>query len=283
MKIGLGLFPTDYSMRPAPLGRALEERGFESLFVVEHTHNPASRRTPYPAGGPLPSIYWESYEPFTFLAQVAAVTERLQIGTGVCLVPEHHPIALAKRVASLDSLSNGRFLFGIGAGWNAEELENHGVAFADRWRVLRESVLAMKACWTEKEASYQGRFVRFDPVWVEPKPARKPHPPILIGAASKWAIERVVEFADGWMPIAGQPGFEERIAQLDALCAQKGRDRRTIDVSVFAAPATRAELERLKALGVNRVVAVLPTLPEADSLRVLDGYAELVRWGRELA
>jgi probable F420-dependent oxidoreductase len=282
MKIGVGLFPTDYSMRPVPLGRALEERGFESLFVVEHTHIPASRRTPYPAGGPLPSIYWESYEPFTFLAQVAAVTERLQIGTGVCLVPEHHPIALAKRVASLDSLSNGRFLFGIGAGWNAEELENHGVGFGQRWRVLRESVLAMKRCWTEKEASYQGEFVKFDPVWVEPKPVRKPHPPILIGAASKWAIERVVEFADGWLPIAGAPGFEERLAQLDALCAQTGRDRKSIDVSVFAAPTGRAELERLKRLGVNRVIAVLPTLAESESLKVLDGYAELVRWGREL-
>jgi probable F420-dependent oxidoreductase len=282
MKVGLGLFPTDYSMRPAPLGRALEQRGFESLFVVEHTHIPASRRTPYPAGGPLPSIYWESYEPFTFLAQVAAVTETLQIGTGVCLVPEHHPIALAKRVASLDSLSNGRFWFGIGAGWNAEELENHGVRFGDRWRVLRESVLAMKACWTEKEASYQGEFVRFDPVWVEPKPARKPHPPILIGAASRWAIERVVEFADGWMPIAGQPGFEERLAQLNDLCDRKGRDRKSIHVSVFAAPTGKAELERLQKLGVDRVIAILPTLPEADSLKVLDGYADLVRWGREL-
>ena len=282
MKIGVGLFPTEYSMRPAPLGRALEQRGFESLFVVEHTHIPASRRTPYPAGGPLPSIYWESYEPFTFLAQVAAVTEKLQIGTGVCLVPEHHPIALAKRVASLDSLSHGRFMFGIGAGWNAEELENHGVAFGNRWKVLRESVLAMKACWTEKDASYQGEFVKFDPVWVEPKPARKPHPPILIGAASKLAIERVVEFADGWMPIAGAPGFEERLAQLDALCAKKGRARSSIDVSVFAAPTAKDQVAKLRDQGVNRVIAILPTLPESDSLKVLDGYADLVRWGKEL-
>jgi len=282
MKIGVGLFPTDYSMRPVPLGRALEERGFESLFVVEHTHIPASRRTPYPAGGPLPSIYWESYEPFTFLAQVAAVTQKLQVGTGICLVPEHHPIALAKRVASLDSLSNGRFLFGIGAGWNAEELENHGVAFKDRWRVLEESVQAMKACWTEKDASYQGKFVKFDPVWVEPKPVRKPHPPILIGAASKWAIQRVVAFADGWMPIAGAPGFDDQLKQLNDECARKGRDPKSIDISVFAAPAGKDELGKLKAQGVNRVIAILPTLPEDQSLRVLDGYADLVRWGKEL-
>jgi len=140
----------------------------------------------------------------------------------------------------------------------------------------------MKACWTEKEASYQGKFVKFDPVWVEPKPARRPHPPILIGAASKWAIERVVEFADGWMPIAGQPGFEERLAQLDALCKQKGRDRRSIDVSVFAAPTGKDQVAKLKEQGVNRVIAILPTLPESDSLKVLDGYADLVRWGKEL-
>ncbi len=282
MKIGLALFPTDYSMRPTRLGRAMEERGFESLFVVEHTHIPASRRTPYPPGGPLPSIYWESYEPFTFLAQVAAVTEKLQIGTGICLVPEHHPIALAKRVASLDSLSNGRFLFGIGAGWNAEELENHGVAFKDRWRVLEESVAAMKACWTQKEASYQGEFVKFDAVWVEPKPARKPHPPILIGAASKWAIQRVVAFADGWMPIAGVPGFTDQLKQLDEECAKKGRARSSIDVTVFAAPTGKSELAELQRLGVNRVVAVLPPVADAEALKVLDGYAELLKWGKEL-
>ena len=282
MKIGLALFPTDYSMRPTRLGRAMEERGFESLFVVEHTHIPASRRTPYPPGGPLPSIYWESYEPFTFLAQVAAVTEKLQIGTGICLVPEHHPIALAKRVASLDSLSNGRFLFGIGAGWNAEELENHGVAFKDRWRVLEESVHAMKACWTQKDASYQGEFVKFDSVWVEPKPARKPHPPILIGAASKWAIQRVVAFADGWMPIAGVPGFTDQLKQLDEECAKKGRARSSIDVTVFAAPTGKSELAELQRLGVNRVVAVLPPVADAEALKVLDGCAELVKWGKEL-
>jgi probable F420-dependent oxidoreductase len=280
MKIGVSNFPTAYSMAAVPLARALEERGFESLFVVEHTHIPASRRTPYPLAPELPSIYWESYEPFTFLAQAAAVTARLQIGTGVCLVPEHHPIALAKRVASLDSLSNGRFLFGVGAGWNAEELENHGVAFPDRWKVLRESVLAMKACWTQKDAEYHGRFVDFDPVWVEPKPTRKPHPPILIGAASKWAIERVVEFGDGWLPTP-VPEFEERLAQLDALCAERGRDRREIDVTLFTAVDGPGQLAELAAKGVNRVVLGLPTVPEAEALKVLDGYLPVLEWARQ--
>jgi probable F420-dependent oxidoreductase len=280
MKIGLSNFPTDYSIRAVPLARAAEERGFESLFVVEHTHIPASRRTPYPMGGDLPSIYWESYEPFTFLAQAAAVTERLNIGTGICLVPEHHPIALAKRVASLDSLSNGRFLFGIGAGWNAEELENHGVQFEDRWKVLREHILAMKACWTDKEAQFHGRYVDFDPVWVEPKPTRQPHPPILIGASSKWAIERIVEYADGWLPVL-VPEFDERLAQLHRLCEEHDRDPASIDVTVFA-PPEKATIEQLHGKGVNRVVFGLETQPEAESLGWLDNQIEIVEWAQRL-
>ncbi len=279
MHIGISTFPTDYSIAAVTLARAAEDRGFESLFVVEHTHIPASRRTPYPPGGDLPSIYWESYEPFTFLAQVAAVTQHLNIGTGICLVPEHHPIDLAKRVASLDSLSRGRFLFGVGAGWNAEELENHGVAFADRWAVLEEHIKAMKACWTEKDAEFHGEFVNFDPIWVEPKPARKPHPPILIGASSKWAIERVVAFADGWLPVM-MPDFDARLAQLDALCDRRGRKRSDIDVSVFAAPSDRQVLEDLAHKGVDRVIALLPTLDESASLAWLDAQAPLVDWAR---
>jgi probable F420-dependent oxidoreductase len=282
MHVGLAIFPTNYSIRAVPLARALEERGFESLFVVEHTHIPASRRTPYPMGGDLPSMYWESYEPFTFLAQAAAVTERLKVGTGICLVPEHHPIALAKRVASLDSLSNGRFLFGIGAGWNAEELENHGVRFADRWKVTDESIRAMKECWTKKAASFHGKFVSFDPVWVEPKPAQKPHPPILIGASSKWAIERVAEYGDGWLPILGSFDLAASLAQLERACEKRGRDRRTLSVSVFGAPPDKAALEKLAKQGVGRVLTGIPPVPEADALKLLDQQAELVAWARDL-
>jgi probable F420-dependent oxidoreductase len=280
MKIGLSNFPTDTSIRAVPLARAAEERGFESLFVVEHTHIPASRRTPYPMGGDLPSIYWESYEPFTFLAQAAAVTERLKVGTGICLVPEHHPLALAKRVASLDSLSNGRFLFGIGAGWNAEELENHGVAFEDRWKVLREHILAMKACWTDKAAEYHGTYVDFDPVWVEPKPVSRPHPPILIGASSKWAIERIVEYADGWLPIM-MPDFDERLAQLRQLCETHDRDPASIDITVFGMP-DKGLIEQLHSKGINRVVFGLETQPEAESLTWLDEQVEIVEWAQGL-
>ena len=281
MKIGLSNFPTEYSISAVALARAAEERGFESLWVVEHTHIPASRRTPYPIGGDLPSIYWESYEPFTFLAQAAAVTTDLRVGTGICLVPEHHPIALAKRVASLDALSGGRFLFGVGAGWNAEELENHGVAFGDRWKVLREHVLAMKACWTEKDAEYHGRFVDFDPVWVEPKPVQKPHPPIYIGASSTWAMERIVEYGDGWLPVP-VPEFDERLALLNRLCEERGRDRSEIDVCLMTVVDSADTLAGIRDKGVNRAILSLPTLGEDEALRVLDGYANVVEWAKEI-
>lgn len=281
MRIGISNFPTAYSMSAVRLAQALETRGFESLWVVEHTHIPASRRTPYPLGTELPSIYWESFEPFTFLAQAAAVTERLRVGTGICLVTEHHPIALAKRAASLDVLSGGRFLFGVGAGWNAEELENHGVAFADRWKVLREHVLAMKACWTEKDAEFHGQFVNFDPVWVEPKPVSQPHPPVLIGASSPWAMDRIAEYADGWLPVL-VPEFDERLAELKRRCEVRGRDFAQIDISVMAMVADEGTLERLKGKGVNRVILSLPTLPEEESLQVLDSYLPVLEWARSL-
>ncbi|MFI5315004.1 MAG: LLM class F420-dependent oxidoreductase [Myxococcota bacterium] len=276
MEVGLSIFPTAYSISPVRLAKEAEARGFESLFMIEHTHIPASRRTPYPLGGNLPSIYWESYDPFVALSQAAAVTTQLRVGTGICLVPEHHPLALAKRIASLDSLSNGRFIFGIGAGWNAEELENHGVAFKDRWAVTRESILAMKEVWTKKDASFHGVHVNFDAVWSEPKPVQKPHPPILIGASSEQAIERVAEYADGWMPIMGSCDLAARKQQLEAACAKRRRDAKKLDISVFAAPTAPGELEKLAKLGVRRVILPLPTQDEAKILAILDGYAPLV-------
>lgn len=281
MHIGLSTFPTTYAISAVQLAREAEERGFDSLWVVEHTHVPASRRTPYPMGGELPSIYWESFEPFTYLAQVAAVTSKLRIGTGICLVPEHHPITLAKRVASLDALSNGRFLFGVGGGWLAEELENHGVAFKDRWRVLRECVLAMQACWTEQDAEFHGEFVDFDPVWVEPKPVTKPHPPVYIGATSTWAMERIAEYAQGWYPVH-VPEFDERLAQLTEACKQRGRSIADIDITLLTMISSADQLAELKAKGVNRIVLSLPTADATESLQVLDGYANVVEWANQL-
>ncbi len=281
MRIGISNFPTSYSIHPTDLGRALEERGFESLFVVEHTHIPASRETPYPLGGELPSIYWEAYEPLTYLAQVAAVTEKLQIGTGVLLAAQHHPIALAKRIASLDSLSNGRVLLGVGGGWLAEEMRNHGFEFKDRWAILREHVLAMKACWTQKDAQFHGKFVNFDPVWVEPKPSRRGGPPILIGATSSWALKRIAEYADGWYPIV-MPNFDAQLAELKQHVEARGRSMREIDITVVHQPADKAALAALRDKGVNRVVLSLPTVSRDEAMKVLDAYAPMVEWAKSL-
>lgn len=279
MHIGISNFPTDYSIRAVELGRALEERGFESLWVVEHTHIPASRETPYPLGGELPSIYWEAYEPLTYLAQAAAVTDRLKLGTGVLLVAQHHPIALAKRVATLDSLSDGRVLLGVGGGWLPEEMRNHGFDFKDRWAILREHVLAMKQCWTEKDAAFHGRFLDFDPVWVEPKPARRGGPPVLIGATSPWALKRIAEYADGWYPIM-TPEFDAQLEQLKQHVAQRGRSMNEIDVTVLTHPESKAALEALRDKGVNRVVLSLPTGSRDEALKVLDAYAPVVEWAK---
>ncbi|MGK0258953.1 MAG: putative F420-dependent oxidoreductase [Candidatus Azotimanducaceae bacterium] len=277
MKIGLSTFPTTYSMPATELATAMEDRGFDSLWVVEHTHVPASRRTPYPMGGELPSIYWEAYEPFTFLAQVAAVTQNLKIGTGVCLAAQHHPLTLAKRVASLDAISGGRFLFGVGAGWLGEEMENHGFRFEDRWAILREHVLAMQACWTQKDAEFHGKYVNFDAVWVEPKPVSSPHPPVYIGATSTWAMQRIAEYAQGWYPVH-VPEFDERLVQLREECAKRGRDISEIDITLLTQPESQDQIAELEAKGVNRIVMGLPTGDANESLKVMDGYQQVLEW-----
>src|SRR5258706_7478302 len=202
MHIGICMFATDYAIRADELARAAEERGFESLFVPEHTHIPASRRTPSRVGGQLPKEYSHTYDPFVSLMAAAAVTTRLKIGTGICLIIERDTITTAKEVASLDALSGGRFLFGIGAGWNAEEMENHGTEFKTRFKKMEEQVRAMKEIWTKDVAEFHGRFVNFDPIWSWPKPAQKPHPPVLLGGESGYTLQRVVDFCEGWFPRA---------------------------------------------------------------------------------
>src|SRR2546421_5527783 len=182
MKYGVAIFPTDYAIRPDQVAREAEQRGFESIFFPEHTNIPTSRRTPFPRGGNLPSEYSHTIDPFVAMTMAAAATKNLKLATGICLVIERDPIVLAKEVASVDLVSNGRLIFGIGGGWNAEEMENHGTTFKSRWKLLRERIEAMKQIWTCEEASYQGEFVRFDPIWSWPKPVQKPHPPILLGS-----------------------------------------------------------------------------------------------------
>src|SRR5437016_11340399 len=203
MKFALAIFPTEDTQEPGELARMAEERGFESLHFPEHTHIPASRRTPYPAGGELPRQYSRTYDPFVALTAAAAATERILLATGICLVIERDPIITAKEVASLDHLSEGRFLFGVGAGWNREEMENHGTDPHRRFSLMRERIEAMKAIWTEDEAEYHGQHVSFDPIWSWPKPVQEPHPPVLVGGNGKKVLDRVVACGDEWMPDRG--------------------------------------------------------------------------------
>ena len=227
MDFGVMMFPTDYSVPPDEVARMTEERGFESLFFPEHTHIPASRETPYPAGGELPPEYSHTYDPFVACTSAAAATERLRVGTGICLVIERDPITTAKEVASVDRLSGGRFLFGVGAGWNREEMANHGTDPGRRFGVMRERVEAMKEIWMRDEASYHGAHVNFDAIWAWPKPVQRPHPPIIVGGNGERVLERVVAFGDEWMPnrVKDPEDLGERINRLAELATEAGRPR----------------------------------------------------------
>ena len=277
MKIGIMLYSTDYAMRPDDFAVACEERGFESLWLPEHTHIPASRRTPFPGGGDLPRDYWHILDPFLGLTAAAAVTKTIKLATGVCLVTERDPIVLAKEVATLDLLSNGRFLFGIGAGWNAEEMENHGTAFEQRWKVLEERVEAMQACWTQDDAEYHGKHVDFDPIWSWPKPVQKPHPPIVMGAASPWGRERVARFCDGWVPLPAQmQNIEHDLADLNARLERHGRKAGDIEISFFWAPEDAEQLKAYAGLGVDRAILGCPAAGRDETLALLDRHAALM-------
>jgi probable F420-dependent oxidoreductase len=276
MFFGVSMFPTDYAIRPDDLARETEARGFESIWFPEHTHIPASRRTPWPGGGDLPKEYWHTHDPFVALTAAAMVTKTLKLGTGICLIIERDPITTAKEVASLDFLSEGRFLFGIGGGWNAEEMENHGTNFKTRWRLLREQILAMKEIWTKDSAEFHGEFVNFDPVWAFPKPVRKPHPPVLMGGDGPRTLDRVVEFCDGWMPIGYRiEGLPEKLAALAGKAEAAGRDPKSISVTIFGAKPDRATLEGFAKAGVERAIFMLPAADRDATLPLLDKYAAL--------
>jgi probable F420-dependent oxidoreductase len=279
MHYGTVMFPTEYAIAPDELARAMEERGFESVWFPEHTHIPASRRSPWPGGGDLPREYWSSYDPFVALMAAGAATKRLKLGTGICLVIERDPITTAKEVATLDRLTGGRVLFGIGGGWNAEEMENHGTVFKSRMRLLRERVLAMKEIWTKKEPEFHGDFVNFDKIWADPKPIQRPHPPIYIGGDAATTFDRVVEFGDGWMPVMrptqGQNPLD-KIPLLRERLKQAGRDPKTAPVSIFFAPPKKEGLEKLAVAGVDRAVFGLPSEGRESVLPRLDALAKLI-------
>jgi probable F420-dependent oxidoreductase len=278
MHVGVHMFATEYAIHVGELARAAEQRGFESLFLPEHTHIPKNRRSPWPGGPNLPQEYWHTHDPFVALAIAAGATSTLKLGTGICLIIERDTITTAKCVASLDVLSGGRFLFGIGGGWNAEEMEHHGTEFKSRFAKLGEQVLAMKEIWTKDEAEFHGRFVNFDPIWAHPKPAQKPHPPVLLGGETGHTLQRVVDFCDGWLP-RGRGGFDigPSLADLRTRAAKAGRNMKTISVTVFGASADREVLDRYADLGVTRVTFGLPSKDRETVLPLLDQYAKLIR------
>ena len=277
MKIGIYIFATDYTIRIDELAREAEERGFESLFIPEHTHIPASRRSPWPGGPELPREYWHTLDPFVALGYAAAATSTIRLGTGICLLTERDPIVNAKEAATLDLLSGGRFELAIGAGWNAEEMENHGTAFATRFRVMSERARAMKVIWAEEEPEFHGEFVDFDPIWSWPKPVQSPNPPILVGGETDYTLRRVVEWADGWFP-RGRGGFDpaEGMARLKRIADEAGRSMDTINVSLFGVEPNRAALDRAAEAGATRAILGLPSNDRDDVMRRLDRHAELL-------
>jgi probable F420-dependent oxidoreductase len=271
MDFGLTIFPTDYSIGPAELGRAAEDAGFEALLFAEHTHIPASLESQRPHGGELPRRYWHTLDPFVALAAVATVTERLRVGTGICLVVERDPITTAKEVASVDLLSNGRFEFGVGAGWNREEMRNHGTDPATRFSLMRERIEAMKAIWSQEEATYHGKHVSFDRIWSWPKPVQQPHPPILVGGTGPKALDRVLGYGDVWMPnrVAEPADLKPRIAEL------RERAGRHFPVTYFGADPTDEFVSALADAGVDRALLQLPDGDADTVLPLVEQYAEL--------
>ena len=276
MDIGIMTFNTEYGIRADHMARLLEDAGYESFWVPEHTHIPADRRSPYPGGGDLPRPYYHMSDPFVSLGAAAAVTTRLKLATGICLVVEHDPITLAKQVATLDMISDGRFLFGIGAGWNAEEMENHGTEFKTRFKVMRERVEAMKAIWADEQASYHGDFVNFDNIISYPKPVQQPNPPIIFGGATPLARQRVADFCDGWMPIdVLLDDLPDAIADLHRRAEIAGREQKSIDITMFAFDGADGDtILRYNDLDIDRLVLVAPRAKDA-ALDFVERFSEM--------
>ncbi len=277
MHCGVTIFPTDYSISMPDLARAVEERGFESLWVSEHSHIPVSRRSPWPGGADLPKMYCDTLDPFVALTAAAAVTTKIKLGTGICLVVERDPIHTAKQIASIDQISGGRFLFGIGGGWNEEEMENHGTRPDQRFKLMRERIEAMKAIWTEDRAEYHGELVDFDPIFMWPKPVQSPHPPIHVGGGFPGGARRAIRYGDGWFPIGGRDGdIAERLPLFREMAREAGRDPDSLEVSVFGAPPDEAAMARFRDAGISRVVIFLPPAKSEEILPLLDNHARVM-------
>jgi len=280
MDFGAAIFFTDYSIGPADLALALEERGLESVWAPEHSHIPLSRRSPFPQGGDLPKKYYDVMDPFVTLSAAAAVTSKLKLATGICLVVQRDPIQTAKEVATLDQVSGGRFLFGIGAGWNAEEMADHGTEFSMRFEVMRERVEAMKAIWTTSKPEYDGKHVRFPPMMTWPKPIQKPHPPVIVGGAFPYGARRAIAYGDGWVPHARRPAYDDVLTLLPEfrkMATAAGRDPGSIPVTVFGVAENVDAVRRCQDAGVARAIFNLPAAKADEVLPILDRCAALIR------
>ena len=283
MKFGFSIFPTHYSISPPIIAAAIEQFGFESIWFPEHSHMPTNTVFPLPDGVvpdhdvEIPRNYLSTLDPFVSLGAAAAVTEKIKLGTAICLVVQRDPFNCAKEVSTLDQISNGRVIFGIGAGWNSPELENHGTDPSTRFRLMRERVEAMKALWTNEEAEYHGRYVDFGPTWQWPKPLQKPHPPIVLGGIGPNTFKRIASYGDGWMPIITQTSLEDlqvKIPELNNLCADQNRPKP--EISLMGSPLNDIFIASLEKLGVSRVVIGLESLPEKESLSQLEHRAEQI-------
>jgi probable F420-dependent oxidoreductase len=280
VKLGVTIFCTDRSMSPVELAVEAEARGFYSLYIPEHTHIPTSRRTPPPTGDEvLPEEYKRTLDPVVALSAAAARTESIRLGTGIALVAQHHTLNLAKAIATLDVISNGRVVLGIGYGWNAEEMESHGVDPRRRRALVREKMLAMQELWSQEVAEFHGEFVDFEPTWQWPKPVQRPRPPVLIGgAAGPKLFEHVAEYADGWMPIGGG-GMKAALPDLHRALGERGRDPSEVRVVPMGVLPDPGKLEYYASLGVSEVVLRLPSAPRDRVLPALDEFSHYVEEG----
>jgi probable F420-dependent oxidoreductase len=279
MDFGAAMFFTDYSTTPGALAQALEARSFESVWSPEHSHIPTSRATPFPQGGKLPKKYYEAMDPFVSLTAAAVATGRLKVGTGVCLVAQRDPIQTAKLVASIDQISGGRFLFGVGGGWNAEEMADHGTAFATRFKLMRERIAAMREIWTKDEAEFHGELVDFLPMKAWPKPVQKPYPPVIVGGAFPYAARRAIAYGDGWIPHASRPQYgdvTDFVPRFRQMAAEAGRDPASLPVTVWGVSEDAGRLDRCRELGIARVVVSLPSAAADEILPILDRWAGLI-------
>jgi probable F420-dependent oxidoreductase len=280
MEFGALMFFTEYAIPATEFAQALEARGFESVWAPEHSHIPTSRKSPWPGGGELPKVYYEAMDPFVSLTAAAVATKTLKVATGVCLVQQRDPIQTAKLVASIDQISGGRFLFGVGGGWNAEEMADHGTEFRTRFKLVRERIEAMKEVWTKTKAEYHGEMVDFPEMMASPKPVQKPHPPILVGGAFPQAARRAVRYGDGWAPIAGRGpdgDVDELLPKFHQMLSEAGRDPQSVPVTLFGVPEDVDRLARYRDKAIARVVVMLPSANSDTILPTLDRWAELIR------